>query len=148
MKSFDSSLCIGFTCGAFDFLHSGHLAMLQECKKNCEYLIVGLHIDPSKENNQKNSPVQAVMERYYQLRSNNCVDEIIPYETEQDLRNILSIFPINIRFVGFEYENEDIVITGTEIMKERSIYVFYNEKRLHNFSSSLIRQKVINHGRY
>ena len=76
---------IGFTCGCFDLLHAGHIVMLREAKKNCDYLIVGLQTDPSIDRQDKNKPVQSVFERYIQLRAVKYIDEIIPYDTEQSL---------------------------------------------------------------
>ena len=97
---------IGFTCSAFDLFHAGHVTMLAECKQHCDYLIVGLQVDPKKDRPEKNSPVQSVYERYVQLRGCIYVDEIIPYETEQDLENLLAIEDIHVRFLGKEYENK------------------------------------------
>ena len=75
----------GFTCGAFDLLHAGHVVMMKEAKENCDYLIVGLQTDPSIDRQEKNQPVQSVYERYMQLQAIKYIDEIIPYDTEQSL---------------------------------------------------------------
>ena len=91
---------IGFTCGAFDLLHAGHIVMLEEAKSNCDYLIVGLQTDPSIDREEKNKPVQTVYERYVQLNAVKYVDEIIPYDTEQSLLDLLHSQNIDIRFVG------------------------------------------------
>ena len=96
---------IGFTCGSFDLCHPGHLIMLEQCKKLCSYLIVGLHTDPSIERVNKNKPIQSIFERFIQLKTCKYVDEIIPYDTEKDLCNILSIYDINKRFLSEEYIN-------------------------------------------
>ena len=104
---------VGFTCSAFDLFHAGHVAMLAECKQHCDYLIVGLQVDPSKDRPGKNEPVQSVYERYVQLRGCVHVDQIIPYGTEKDLENLLAIEDIHVRFVGKEYENKST--TGEKI---------------------------------
>ena len=93
----------GFTCGAFDLLHAGHIVMLKEAKENCEYLIVGLQTDPSIDRQSKNQPVQSVYERYMQLQAVKYVDEIIPYDTEQSLIDLLESTEIHLRFVGEDY---------------------------------------------
>ena len=80
---------IGFTCGAFDLLHAGHIVMLEEAKSNCDYLVVGLQTDPTIDREEKNKPIQSVYERYVQLNAVKYVDEIIPYETEQSLVDLL-----------------------------------------------------------
>lgn len=133
-------MIIGFTCSAFDLLHPGHLAMLKECKDNCDYLIVGLHTDPTIDRpKDKSKPTQTVYERYAQLRSCKYVDEIIPYETEHDLINLLAIEKIDIRFIGEEYE--EAYITGQEICQKRGIKLFYNSRK-HKYSSTELRSRL------
>ena len=94
---------IGFTCGAFDLLHAGHIVMLKEAKSECDYLIVGLQTDPSIDRQEKNQPIQTVYERYMQLQAVKYIDEIIPYDTEQSLLDLLEATPIHIRFVGEDW---------------------------------------------
>src|SRR5210317_2419601 len=94
---------IGFTCSTFDLLHAGHIAMLREAKTKCDYLICGLQVDPSIDRKEKNSPVQTLVERYTQLKAVKYVDEIIPYQTEQDLEDILQMYNIDVRILGEEY---------------------------------------------
>jgi glycerol-3-phosphate cytidylyltransferase len=84
-------LKVGFTCSTFDLLHAGHVIMLREAKEQCDYLICGLQVDPSVDRKDKNAPIQTVVERYTQLKGVEYVDEIIPYGTEEDLEDILSI---------------------------------------------------------
>jgi len=129
----------GFTCSAFDLLHAGHVEMLRECKGHCDWLIVGLHINPRVDRPAKNAPVQSVYERYVQLRACKYVDEIIPYETEEDLINIMAIEPINIRFVGVEYKNT--YVTGQDICEKRDIEILYNN-RYHGYSSTELRSRL------
>lgn len=130
---------VGFTCSAFDLFHAGHVAMLAECKQHCDYLVVGLQVDPSKDRPDKNKPVQSVYERYIQLKGCKYVDEIIPYENEADLENLLCIEDIHVRFVGEEYKGK--YLTGEEICHKREIRIHYNS-RLHNYSSSELRRRI------
>lgn len=132
---------VGFTCSAFDLFHAGHVAMLAECKQHCDYLIVGLQVDPSKDRPDKNKPIQSVYERYKQLKGCKYVDEIIPYETEQDLENLIAIEDIHVRFVGQEYKGK--FITGEDTCAIREIRIHYNS-RLHNYSSSELRKRLSN----
>jgi glycerol-3-phosphate cytidylyltransferase len=134
---------VGFTCSTFDLLHAGHILMLEEAKKKCDYLIVGLQTDPTIDRKTKNSPVQSVVERYIQLRGCKYVDEIIPYSTESDLVDILSGMHIDIRILGVEYRDKDF--TGSDICKNRDIEIFFNE-RDHRFSTSDLRTMVCSAG--
>ena len=107
---------IGFTCGAFDLLHAGHIVMLKEAKSNCDYLIVGLQTDPSIDRQEKNQPVQSVYERFTQLNAVKYIDEIIPYDTEQSLIDLLLSTKIDVRFVGDDYrERTDYTGYGLDI---------------------------------
>lgn len=126
---------IGFTASTFDLLHAGHVVMLQEAKTICDHLIVGLHVDPSTEREYKNTPIQTLVERYAQLAAVEYVDEIIPYEKENDLLDILKMYPIDVRIIGEEYRDKDF--TG----KNLDMQIHYNKRR-HDFSSSLLRERV------
>jgi glycerol-3-phosphate cytidylyltransferase len=129
----------GFTCSAFDLLHAGHIAMLREAKSQCDYLICGLQVDPSLDRSEKNTPIQTIVERYTQLQAISYVDEIIPYVTEEDLLDIISMLPINVRILGDEYRNKEF--TGKEICQKRGIKLYFNN-RDHSFSTSSLRKKV------
>jgi glycerol-3-phosphate cytidylyltransferase len=113
--------------------------MLREAKTQCDYLIVGLQTDPSIDRPEKNKPVQTIVERYVQLAAVKYVDEIVVYQTEQDLQDILEMFPIDIRILGEEYRDKDF--TGREICKKRGIQLHFN-KRDHRFSTSGLRKRV------
>jgi len=130
---------IGITASTFDLLHAGHIAMLREARTKCDYLICALQVDPSMDRPEKNKPVQTLVERHTQLSGVKYVDEIIPYQSEQDLEDILNMFPINIRIIGEEYKNGKF--TGRAICSKRGIEIYYN-KRDHRFSSSDLRKRV------
>jgi glycerol-3-phosphate cytidylyltransferase len=130
---------IGFVASAFDLLHAGHVQMLREAKQQCEYLIVGLQTDPTIDRPEKNSPIQTVVERYTQLKGVKYVDEIIPYATERDLEDILTMYHIDVRILGEEYREKEF--TGKDICRKRGIELFFN-KRDHRFSSSDLRKRV------
>jgi len=125
----------GFTCGAFDLLHSGHIVMFEQCKQHCDHLKVGLQIDPSMDRKNKNKPIQSIYERWVQLKAVRWIDEIIPYGMEDELIDLLKSQIIDLRFLGDEYENRDF--TGKEIHEN------YYFKRQHNFSSSSLRKRVL-----
>jgi glycerol-3-phosphate cytidylyltransferase len=111
--------------------------MLREAKEHCDYLIVGLQIDPSLDRPEKNPPIQTIVERYSQLKAVRYVDEIIPYKTEQDLEDILELYTIDVRVLGEEYRDKDF--TGKDICRKRDIDLHFN-RRDHRFSSTLLRQ--------
>jgi glycerol-3-phosphate cytidylyltransferase len=130
---------IGFTCSTFDLLHAGHVQMLREAKDQCDYLIVGLQVDPSVDRPEKNAPVQSIVERHTQLAAIKYVDEIIPYSTEKDLNDLLTMYTIHVRILGEEYKEKDF--TGKDICRQRGIQLYFN-KRDHRFSSSDLRERV------
>ncbi len=130
---------IGITFSTFDLLHAGHIMMLEEAKRQCDYLICGLQMDPTLDRPEKNAPTQTVVERYIQLRGCQYVDEIVPYSTEQDLEDILRAFKLDVRIVGDEYEDRDF--TGRAYCEEAGIELYFNS-RDHRFSSSGLRKIV------
>jgi glycerol-3-phosphate cytidylyltransferase len=125
----------GFTCGAFDLLHAGHVLMLEEAKTQCDYLVVGLQTDPSIDRPEKHHPVQSVFERFFQLKACRYVDEIIPYETEEDLYNLLCAIKPDLRIVGEDYRDQHF--TGREL----PIQVYFNSRK-HPYSSSELRKRL------
>tara|TARA_B100000287_G_scaffold176426_1_gene166407 strand:- start:136 stop:540 length:405 start_codon:yes stop_codon:yes gene_type:complete len=130
---------VGFTCSTFDLLHAGHIEMLREAKEHCDYLICGLQIDPTFDRQEKNKPVQSIVERHTQLAAVRYVDEIVPYLYESDLEDILQMKHIDIRILGEEYRERDF--TGRDICKARDIELHFN-KRKHRFSTSDLRKRV------
>tara|TARA_R100001460_G_scaffold18728_1_gene39580 strand:+ start:469 stop:879 length:411 start_codon:yes stop_codon:yes gene_type:complete len=134
---------VGFTCSTFDLLHAGHVQMLREAKSVCDYLIVGLQIDPTIDRDEKNKPIQTIVERYIQLQSVKYVDELITYSTEKDLEDILAMYKLDIRIMGVEYRNKDF--TGKDLCRKRGIQLYFNQ-RDHRFSTSDLRARVKDNG--
>ena len=129
---------IGFTCSCFDLLHAGHILMLEDAKKQCDYLIVGLQTDPSIDRKEKNKPIQSLEERRIQLEAIKYVDEVIVYETENELYELLYKLMPNVRILGTDYEHK--YFTGIEI---EGIDIYFH-KRDHDYSTSSLREKIIN----
>ena len=125
---------VGFTCSSFDLLHAGHVAMLQECKNNCDYLVVGLNTTPFKNGRYA---VQTVVERFLQLEAVKFVDRIIPYSTEDELLDLLKVVDPDVRFIGEDYKGKRF--TGDEL----DIEIFYNTRK-HSYSSSGLKEQVVN----
>jgi len=130
---------VGITFGTFDLFHAGHILMLKECKDECDYLIVGIQTDPSIDRPDKNKPIQSIVERQIEVDGCRYVDDIIVYETEKDLEDILSCFDIDVRIVGEDHRNG--FMTGEDICKKRGIEIIYN-KRDHNFSTSELKERI------
>ena len=130
---------IGVTCSTFDLFHAGHVIMLEEAKRQCDYLIAAIQVDPTIDRKSKNKPVQSIIERQIQVSSCKHVDEIIVYSTEKELEDIFMALPIDIRILGEEYKDTDY--TGKDICMKRGIELHFN-KRDHFFSSSDLRQRV------
>jgi glycerol-3-phosphate cytidylyltransferase len=131
---------IGFNCSSFDLLHAGHVTMLKMEKQLCDYLIVALQIDPTMDRpGIKNKPVQSAYERYVQLQACKYVDEILVYETEYDLLQLLQTQTIHIRFLSDEYLNRDF--TGKQWCMNNGIELHYH-KRQHDYSSSELRART------
>lgn len=132
---------IGITFSTFDMLHAGHIAMLSEAKNHCDYLICGLQTDPTIDRPEtKNRPIQSVVERQIQLAACRYVDEVVVYQTEQDLVDLLLILPLDVRILGVEYADKDF--TGQWEGRQRGIEIVFNE-RDHSFSSSSLRKRVV-----
>ena len=132
---------IGITFSTFDMLHAGHIAMLSEAKNHCDYLICGLQTDPTIDRPEtKNKPIQSIVERQIQLSACRYVDEVVVYQTEQDLRDLLLILPVDVRILGVEYADKNF--SGREECIDRSIEIVYNG-RAHSFSSSSLRKRVV-----
>lgn len=130
---------VGFTCSAFDLFHAGHVAMLEEAKSHCDWLIAALQSNPQIDRAAKNRPVQGIVERQIQLRGCRFVDEVWVYDTEKDLEDLLNILPIDVRILGDEYRGRSF--TGQAICQERGIDIVFNGRR-HGYSSTVLRQRV------
>jgi glycerol-3-phosphate cytidylyltransferase len=101
---------------------------------------VGLQTDPTIDRpDSKNPPVQSIVERQIQVSACRFVDEIVVYQTEKDLEDILLTLPIDVRILGIEYEKQNF--TGRKICENRGIELVFNS-RDHSFSSSNLRERV------
>lgn len=128
---------IGFVASCFDIgPHAGHIEYIKFAKQNCDYLVAGLHIDPSKERPTKNKPILSIYERFIALEANKYIDEIVPYETEAELLEILLLKNITHRFLGSDYSSKNF--TGSHYEHIENIFL----ERRHSISSSELRKRV------
>lgn len=131
---------IGFNCSSFDLFHAGHVTMLKEERRYCDYLIVALQTDPTVDRpKEKNKPIQSVYERFVQVSACKYVDEVLVYTTEDDLLNMLKTQHIDIRFLGDEYKTKEF--TGKQWCLDNGIELHYH-LREHPYSSSRLRKRV------
>ncbi|MCL4406024.1 MAG: adenylyltransferase/cytidyltransferase family protein [Patescibacteria group bacterium] len=130
---------VGFTCGAFDLCHAGHVRMFKECKKHCDYLIVGVQGDPSIDRPAKNIPIQSHAERLEIMSSIRFIDEVIPYNTEEDLYRLLKGLKeqnrVDIRFLDEDWRDKQF--TGWDL----DFKLYFND-RSHGFSTSELRRRI------
>ena len=132
----DSMLKKGITFGAFDLFHAGHTLMLQEAKTVCDHLTVCVQLNPNQDRAEKNIPVQSVIERQIQVKACTYVDDVLVYESEEDVVNILLALDWDVRIIGEEYRHEPF--TGRDITLDRC----YFNRRSHDFSTSELRKRV------
>ena len=132
---------VGITCSTFDLLHTGHIIMLEECKKHCDFLICALQVDPTIDRKEKNKPIQSLVERYIQLDAVKFVDKIIPYSTEEELLTIFTSLDLDVRIIGEEYKDKEF--TAKDVCRKRGIKLVYN-KREHDFSTTNLRKRIYN----
>ncbi len=128
---------VGIVASSFDLLHAGHILMLYEAKEHCDRLVVALQSDPTIDRPEKNKPIQGLSERYIQLEACKCVDQIVPYDTEADLYNLLAGLDWDVRFLGMDYYDRTD-FTGYDL----DIPIHYCSRR-HNYSSSGLRERIL-----
>ncbi len=127
---------VGVIASCFDLFHAGHVLALYEAKKECDRLVVALQSDPTIDRPDKNKPIQGMFERYVQVRACAYVDDIVPYDTEADLLNLLTGYDWDIRFLGDDYYGRtDYTGYGLDIP-------IYYLSRKHDYSSSALRAKI------
>ena len=135
----------GFIASTFDIMHPGYVLMLKECKDNCDYLVAALHNNPKLHRQDKNSPIMSLHERFLVLKSIRYVDEIAPYNTEDDLLNLLSFYKHDVRFLGSDYNKPDMKNKLTGKLLCANIHYI---SRFHSYSSSGIRTKIYEAEKY
>lgn len=132
---------VGIVASCFDLFHAGHILMLYEAKKNCDRLVVALQSDPTIDRPEKNKPVQGMFERFIQVESCEYVDQVIPYDTEADLYNLLAGYDWDVRFLGEDYVGRTD-FTGYDL----DIPIYYCNRK-HSYSSSGLRERILKAGK-
>ena len=133
---------VGFNCSSFDLFHAGHVTMLKMEKELCDWLVVALQVDPTIDRpGIKNKPTQSVYERYVQVQGCKYVDEILVYETEEDLLNMIKTQKIDIRFLSEEYKDRDF--TGRQYCIDNDIEVHLDINPNEEYNSSIVVNEAI-----
>lgn len=130
---------VGFTASTFDLLHAGHILMLEEAKTQCDWLVVGLQTDPSIDRPEKNKPVQSLIERTIQLNAVKWVDQVICYQNEEELLQLLQVVRPDVRIIGEDYLNKDF--TGKQWCLDNDVLIYYNT-RDHDYSTTELRTRI------
>lgn len=125
----------GVIAGNFDVIHPGYIAMFNECKEHCDFLVVGLHEDPSTERPDKLTPVLSWIDRWHILESLRQVDFVFLYKTEAVFHDVLLNGKFDVRFLGSDYI--DKTFTGDDL--DIPIH-FLN--RDHDWSTTKFKQMI------
>ena len=119
-----------------DIMHTGHVIALEEAAKHCDKLIVALHCCPDYK-----KPIQSIYERYIQLKSLRCVDEVIPYTDKNDMCNLLLSYDFDIYFLGQDHEGKDFECK--DVLENLNKEIYYTSRK-HPYSSTYFKNKVKN----
>jgi len=135
MKSYKT----GIIFGAFDLLHAGHIHLFKQAKRYCDYLIIGLHVDPSVERDTKNKPIESIVARTIRLEGCKYVNKIVVYQTEAELSILLKYLKPDVRFLGSDYADW-VGETRKPITDENSVVIQYIDSL--DIHTSDIRERI------
>ena len=135
-KKNNADKIIGSTFSCWDLLHAGHNLFLEDCKKQCDILCVGLQTDPTIDRPEKNKPIQTLEEREIQVRSCRYIDYYFIYDTEQSLYDSIKKLSPNIRFLGDDYLGKKF--TGDDLPVE----IRYHQRSAHTYSTTNLRKII------
>ena len=111
----EKKLSIGFANGCFDLLHEGHRCLLNEAKKICDYLVVGLNSDFSVKNLKGPSrPKDNQNIRIKKLSELQEVDAIILFDDDTPI-DLLHIIKPDYLFKGEDYKGK--VVAGSKFVR-------------------------------
>ena len=137
IRNANHNLIIGTTFSCWDLLHAGHNIFLEDSKKNCDILCVGLQTDPTIDRPEKNKPIQSLAEREIQIKSCRYVDYYFIYDTEESLYNSIKSLEPDIRFLGNDYVGKKF--TGDDLT---NIKIYFHTRTVHNYSTTALRRII------
>tara|TARA_Y100000114_G_scaffold101094_1_gene94251 strand:+ start:2573 stop:3007 length:435 start_codon:yes stop_codon:yes gene_type:complete len=126
---------VGFTAGNFDLIHPGYIYTFEEAKRHCDYFMVFLQRDPSETRFTKYKPVVPLYERYKTLMAIQYIDEVVTYQTEEDLVKLIEFYNPDVRILGDDYIGKRF--TGDHL----PIKVVYTT-RSHGWSTTKIKNLI------
>jgi glycerol-3-phosphate cytidylyltransferase len=133
---------VGFTSGYFDIMHPGHVLMLKECKRYCDYLIVAVNEYRTKtkqpDGREKNEPIWTPKERLLMVEACKFVDEAFLYDGEEGLYDYLfyNSDRIDVRILGDDHKDKPF--TGDDL----KIDIMFNSRN-HDYSTTNTIAKII-----
>ena len=130
----------GYTAGAFDLFHIGHLNLLKRAKEHCDYLIVGVTTDELIERTKNHRPVIPFEERLEIVKQCKYVDEVV---TQDDLDKVKAWENIHydLLFSGDDWKNSERWINyGKELEKRGASIIYFPYTRT---TSSTLLTKVL-----
>lgn len=118
---------VGYTCGVFDLFHVGHLNLLERCKNQCEYLIVGMCNDEYVRKIKGKEPTIKENDRLRILNALKCVDkaEKVDIVTTNDKMIAWNRFKFNVLFSGDDWKGSERYLKTEEQFKEFGVMVEY-----------------------
>jgi len=125
----------GLIAGSFDLIHPGYIWMFKDAKTVCDYLILALQGDPTIDRPHKCKPVQSLEYRIEIMGSIKYIDQIVTYNTEKELLNLLLTTEHDVRILGSDYK--DKFFTGCTIDKP-----IYYHSREHSYSLTDLKEKI------
>ena len=134
------SKVIGYTQGTFDMFHIGHLNLIKNAKRHCDYLVVGVNDDVLVESYKKKRPIGPVKERAEIIRAIKYVDEVVITST-LDKKEIWNQVRFDEIYIGDDWKGNARWEKTGEDMKElgvRLVFLPYTK----DTSSTMLREKL------
>ena len=126
--------------GSFDIVHRGHLELLHYAKSLGDYLLVCIDTDKRiSELKGLNRPINNQEDRKFLLESLKSVDEVVLFNSADELENILIKYQPDVMVKGSEYKDKSIV--GRQFCKSIKFYETVN-----GYSTTEKIQDIINRG--
>jgi rfaE bifunctional protein nucleotidyltransferase chain/domain len=140
---------IVLTNGVFDVVHKGHLKLLEFCKSQGQYLIVAIDSDSRvRKIKGENRPINCQADRKLLLESIRHVDEVIIFETDEEIKELHARIIPTVYVKGSEYEVEEIrtkngVCSSTKIITFEMVESYSTTNMIKKIQSRSSHRKEI-----